>query len=47
MAPPSSQSPSSAKHIDDFIEAYNENAKPFVWTKAKVYQRRVKGPLYQ
>ena len=31
------------KHIDDFIEAYNENAKPFVWTKAKVYQRRVKG----
>ncbi len=31
------------KHIDAFIEAYNENAKPFVWSKAKVYQRRVKG----
>jgi hypothetical protein len=30
-------------HIDAYIEAYNENAKPFVWTKAKVYQRRVKG----
>jgi len=30
------------KHIDDFIEAYNENAKPFVWTKTKVHQRRVK-----
>ena len=31
------------KHIGDFIEAYNETAEPFVWTKAKVYQRRVKG----
>src|SRR5262245_36489527 len=31
------------EHIDAFIEAYNENAKPFVWTKAKVHQRRVKG----
>jgi transposase len=31
------------KHIDVFIEAYNENAKPFVWTKAVVHQRRVKG----
>jgi len=31
------------KHIDAFIEAYNEHAKPFVWTKAKVHQRRVKG----
>ncbi len=30
------------EHISDFIEAYNENAKPFVWTKAKVYQRKVK-----
>jgi len=30
-------------HIDAFIEAYNEIAKPFVWTKSKVYQRRVKG----
>jgi len=31
------------KHICDFIEAYNETAEPFVWTKSKVYQRRVKG----
>jgi transposase len=30
-------------HIDAFIEAYNETAKPFVWTKAEVHQRRVKG----
>lgn len=30
-------------HIDAFIEAYNENAKPFVWTKTEVHQRRVKG----
>jgi len=30
------------EHIDAFIEAYNENAKPFVWTKAKVHQRRIK-----
>ena len=22
---------------------YNENAEPFVWTKSKVHQRRVKG----
>jgi hypothetical protein len=22
---------------------YNENAKPFVWTKAKVHHHRVKG----
>jgi transposase len=31
------------EHIDAFIAAYNQNAKPFAWTKAKVYQRRVKG----
>ncbi len=30
-------------HIDAFIAAYNENAKPFVWTKTEVHQRRVKG----
>ncbi len=30
-------------HIDAFIEVYNDNAKPFVWTKTKVHQRRVKG----
>lgn len=31
------------EHIDAFIETYNQHAKPFVWTKTKVYQRRVKG----
>jgi transposase len=31
------------EHIDAFIKAYNENAKPFVWTKTEVHQRRVKG----
>jgi transposase len=31
------------EHIDAFIEAYNETAKPFVWTKAHVHQRRFKG----
>lgn len=30
-------------HMDAFIETYNEHAEPFVWTKSKVYQRRVKG----
>jgi hypothetical protein len=24
-------------HIDDFIQAYNEHAKPFAWTKSEVY----------
>ncbi len=31
------------EHIDAFIEAYNQNASPFVWTKTKVHQRRIKG----
>lgn len=31
------------EHIDAFIAAYNKSAKPFVWTKTKVHQRRVKG----
>src|SRR6478609_6830767 len=26
-----------------FIESYDEDAEPFVWTKSKVHQRRVKG----
>jgi transposase len=30
-------------HIDAYIEAYNDTAKPFVWTKTEVHQRRVKG----
>ena len=31
------------QHIDAFIDAYNETAKPFVWTQTEVHQRRVKG----
>jgi hypothetical protein len=31
------------EHIDAFIDAYNHSAKPFVWTKTKVHQRRFKG----
>jgi transposase len=31
------------EHIDAFIKNYNEDAEPFVWTKSKVHQRRVKG----
>ena len=30
------------EHIDAFIRAYNEKAKPFMWTKKKVRQRRFK-----
>jgi transposase len=30
------------EHIDAFIQAYNEKAAPFLWTKTKVHQRRVK-----
>jgi transposase len=30
------------EHIDAFIDAYNQNAKPFAWTKSKVRQRRFK-----
>jgi len=30
------------EHIDAFIAAYNDTAKPFAWTKKKVYQRRCK-----
>ena len=31
------------EHIDAFIRNYNKYAEPFVWTKSKVHQRRVKG----
>jgi hypothetical protein len=31
------------EHIDAFIETYNKTAEPFIWTKSKVHQRRVKG----
>ena len=30
------------RHIDDFIQAYNADSKPFKWTKARVHQRRIK-----
>jgi len=30
------------EHIDEFIASYNQNAKPFSWTKKKVRQRRFK-----
>ena len=30
---------------DAFIAAYNETAKPFVWTEAKVYQKRFKARI--
>jgi hypothetical protein len=31
------------EHIDAFIAAYNENAKPFAWKKKCVRRRRFKG----
>src|SRR5215468_10799034 len=30
-------------HIDAYVNAYNDRAEPFVWTKKKVRQRRFKG----
>lgn len=30
------------QHMDHFIEAYNDNPRPFAWTKAKVRQRPLK-----
>jgi transposase len=29
-------------HIDAFIASYNETARPFVWTKSEVHQKRLK-----
>ena len=29
-------------HIDAFIASYNENARPFAWTKSQVHQKRLK-----
>ena len=29
-------------HIDNFINAYNANAKPFAWSKSEVHQKRLK-----
>jgi hypothetical protein len=31
------------EHIDTYVNAYNDKAEPFVWTKKKVRQRRFKG----
>jgi hypothetical protein len=31
------------EHVDACINAYNDKAEPFVWTKKKVRQRRFKG----
>jgi len=31
------------QHIDAFIQTYNKTAEPFIWTKSRVHQRRVKG----
>lgn len=34
--------PELIAHIEDFIASYNETAKPFVWTKSEVHQKRLK-----
>jgi hypothetical protein len=31
------------EYIDAYVNAYNDKAEPFVWTKKKVCQRRFKG----
>ena len=30
------------QHIDSFITSYNDTARPFVWTKTVVHQKRLK-----
>lgn len=30
------------EHIDNFVDAYNADAKPFVWSKSEVHQKRLK-----
>jgi hypothetical protein len=34
--------PQLIQHISDFIDTYNKDAKPFLWTKSKVHQKRLK-----
>ena len=34
--------PELIRHISDFIDTYNQDAQPFLWTKSKVYQKRLK-----
>jgi hypothetical protein len=29
-------------HIDSFINSYNDDARPFIWTKSAVHQKRLK-----
>jgi hypothetical protein len=29
-------------HLDAFIQTYNEQAKPFAWSKSQVHQKRLK-----
>ena len=31
------------ERVNDFIQTYNDDAEPFVWTKSKVHPRRVRG----
>lgn len=33
------------KAIDDYVAAYNQNARPFHWTKSEVHQKRLKPRL--
>ena len=30
------------EHIDAFIQGYNQTARPFVWTKSEVHQKRLR-----
>jgi transposase len=34
--------PELIAHINSFIRSYNGNARPFVWTKSAVHQKRLK-----
>jgi transposase len=34
--------PELVAHIDEFIDSYNKTARPFVWTKSEVHQKRLK-----
>jgi transposase len=33
--------------IDDFVAAYNQNARPFQWTKSELHQKRLKSRIPQ
>jgi transposase len=34
--------PQLRAHIDAFVDAYNQTARPFAWTKSQVHQKRLK-----